>query len=116
MSFFGHGLVRMPKLEMFSGWMVKSFENSLLPTAIVQPFSYILPFAELFTGVLLLFGLFTRQAAIAGSCIILSLILGSALIEQWDALPTQFLHGLFLLIVLNFIEANKISLDNKLKK
>ncbi|WP_236564852.1 DoxX family membrane protein [Flavobacterium sp. MK4S-17] len=62
-SFFGHGLVRLPKLNMFSGWMVKTFENSMLPQALVLPFSYMLPFAELITGALLLIGLLTPVCA-----------------------------------------------------
>jgi len=45
MSMFGHGIVRIPKIDEFSTGMVKQFEPSLLPESLVQPFSYILPYA-----------------------------------------------------------------------
>jgi thiosulfate dehydrogenase [quinone] large subunit len=114
MSLFGHGLVRLPKLQKFSGWMVKQFENSLLPKELVTPFSYILPFAELITGALLLAGLFTRQALIAGVIIMMILIFGSSTIEDWGAIPTQLLHGFLLALLLNYTEANQFSADYKL--
>jgi thiosulfate dehydrogenase [quinone] large subunit len=102
MSFFGHGLARMPKLAGFSKWMVGQFQRSYLPEALVVPFSYVLPFAELIVGILLLLGLFTRQAAIAGAVVIILLIFGTTSIENWEAIPTQLLHVAFLVVVLQF--------------
>ena len=101
MSFFGHGLVRLPKLEKFSAWMVQSFEKSILSPALVTPFSYILPFAELITGLLLLIGLFTRGALVAGAGIMLILIFGTSMIEDWGAIPSQLIHGTIAAYLLN---------------
>jgi thiosulfate dehydrogenase [quinone] large subunit len=103
MSFFGHGLVRMFKLNGFSHWMVGQFQKSYLPEALIIPFSYILPFAELIVGVLLLIGLFTREAAIAGAVVMLVLIFGTTSIENWEAIPTQLIHVAFLVVVLQFL-------------
>jgi thiosulfate dehydrogenase [quinone] large subunit len=113
MSFFGHGLVRLPKLQKFSGWMVGQFQNSMLPEALVKPFSYILPFGELITGLLLLIGLFTRQALVAAAVISLILIFGSSLIEEWGSIPSQLIHGFIAAYLLQYIEANYYSLDTK---
>ncbi|WP_428659818.1 DoxX family protein [Runella sp.] len=114
-SMFGHGLVRVPKLPGFSAWMLSNFEKSMLPTALVTPFSYALPVLELVTGILLLLGLFTRQALYLGALIMLILIFGSCMIEKWDWLPSQLLHtGLFALL-LNFIHNNTFALDNLVK-
>jgi len=55
-SMMGHGLVRLPKLSTFSTWMTGSFKNSMLPSVLVLPFSYLLPFAEFGIGVLILVG------------------------------------------------------------
>lgn len=115
MSYLGHGLVRLPKLEKFSEWMVQSFEKSMLPPALVIPFSYILPFAEFITGILLLLGLFTRAALIAATVIMLVLIFGSSMIEDWNAIPSQLIHGAIAVYLLNYIEANLLSTDYKLK-
>lgn len=114
MSLFGHGLVRMPKLDAFSTWMVGQFKNSLLPEALVTPFSYILPSAELITGALLLIGLFTRWALVSGCIIMLVLIFGSSLIEEWGSIPSQLLHGFLLVILLQYVEANTHSIDHKI--
>ena len=115
-SFFGHGLVRLPKLAGFSRGMVSNFHKSMLPDALVAGFSYILPFVEFLVGLLLLLGLFTRQALVIGLVLMMMLILGSTLIENWDALPTQLLHVLFLLLLLQFVVSNIYSVDYLLKK
>ena len=115
MSFLGHGLVRLPKLAKFSEWMVQSFSKSMLPQALVTPFSYVLPVAELLTGILLLAGLFTRTALVAAAGIMLVLIFGSSMIEEWSAIPSQLIHGAIAAYLLNHIETNRLSIDHKLK-
>jgi thiosulfate dehydrogenase [quinone] large subunit len=111
-SMFGHGLVRLPKLRTFSQWMVGSFEKSMLPKSLVLPFSYILPIAELIIGLLLLAGLFTKPAAFGGAVVMLVLLFGTAMIENWDAIPSQLLHLLFFAILLQFMANNGYALDN----
>jgi thiosulfate dehydrogenase [quinone] large subunit len=110
-SMFGHGLVRLPKLAGFSQWMVTSFEKSLLPNAIVTPFSYALPILEFGIGTLLILGLLTKQALLAGSIVMLLLLLGTTLIENWEALPSQLIHLVFFAILIQFISSNTWSLD-----
>ncbi|RFS23899.1 DoxX family membrane protein [Chitinophaga silvatica] len=115
MSMFGHGLVRLPKLHGFSGWMMKSFENAMLPPALVQPFSYTLPIAEFIVGLFLLLGLFTRYSLIAGSVVMITLIFGTTLIENWDALPSQLIHLGLMVVLLIFIQYNYWSADRVFK-
>lgn len=110
-SMFGHGLVRLPKLAGFSKWMVTSFEKSLLPSAIITPFSYALPILEFGIGTLLILGLLTKQALLAGSIVMLLLLLGTTLIENWEALPSQLIHLVFFAILIQFISSNRWSLD-----
>jgi len=111
-SLLGHGLVRLPKLPAFSQWMVGLFAKSVLPEFIVTPFSYLLPIAEFVIGLLLVTGLFTRQALIAGSWMMIFLIFGTCLLENWDALPSQLIHVAFLAVLLNFTHNNTWALDN----
>lgn len=110
-SMFGHGLVRLPKLNAFSQWMAASFEKSLLPKVMVIPFSYVLPIAEFTVGLLLLTGLFTKPALITGACILLVLLFGTAMIENWEAIPSQLLHLAFFALLLQFIQSNSWALD-----
>lgn len=115
-SLFGHGLVRMPKLDGFSRWMVTSFKDSMLPEFVVLPFSYILPFLELITGCLIIVGLFTRQALVAAAVVMIVLILGSTLIESWEAVSVQLVHVAFLAGLLHFSKANAYSIDSFLQR
>jgi len=117
MSMFGHGLVRLPKLNGFSNWMVGQFQKSMLPDAIVIPFSYLLPFAEFVIGLLLLFGLLTRTSLIAGGFVMIALIFGSSMIEEWGAIPSQLLHAAFFAFLLCYTDQyNRFSLDYRFKK
>jgi thiosulfate dehydrogenase [quinone] large subunit len=116
MSMFGHGFVRLPKLHGFSNWMVALFQKSMLPDIIVVPFSYILPITELVIGLLLLAGLFTRQALIAGGFVMIALIFGSSMIEEWGAIPSQLIHAAFFASLLCFVDQhNTFAADAILK-
>lgn len=112
-SMFGHGLVRIPKLQTFSAGMVSDFEKSILPKFLVLPYSYALPIAE-FAVVLL--GLFTKQALTVGGFLMLSLMIGTTLIENWNGLPSQFIHLAVFVVCLQFIATNSWALDHVLKK
>ncbi|MEI2272470.1 DoxX family membrane protein [Sphingobacterium sp. ML3W] len=110
-SLFGHGLVRLPKLNAFSQWMIASFEKSFLPKVMVLPFSYVLPVAEFTVGLFLLIGLFTKPALIMGAGVLLILLFGTAMIENWEAIPSQLLHLAFFALLLQFIQSNSWALD-----
>ena len=116
LSAFGHGLVRLPKLEKFSNWMVNGFEKTMLPGIIVLPFSYILPVAEFLIGILLILGLFTKQAIYAGVIVMCILIFGTTLQENWEAIPTQLIHIAFFAVLFQFLSSNTSSLDQLVKK
>jgi len=115
MSFFGHGLVRILKLSVFSAGLTAQFGKSILPSALVKPFSLVLPFLELLTGILLLTGLFTRQGIVLGWLIILALIFGSAMIEQWEDIFVQLFYALYLTGLFLFLSYNAYSVDAKLR-
>jgi thiosulfate dehydrogenase [quinone] large subunit len=115
-SMFGHGLVRLPKLAGFSNWMVGSFEKSMLPLSLVRPFSYALPLLEFAVGLLLITGLFTKAALITGALVMVILIFGTTLIENWDAITSQLIHAALFAVLLQFREHNLLAIDNLLKR
>lgn len=116
-SMLGHGLVRLPKLHAFSQWMTGSFQKSMLPSWMVSPFSLVLPIAEFTIGLLLVAGLFTRPALIAGGVVMILLIAGTTLIENWEALPSQLIHAAYFAVLLQFTAfSNSFALDNLFKK
>ncbi|GGI23001.1 MauE/DoxX family redox-associated membrane protein [Pedobacter mendelii] len=116
LSFFGHGLVRLPKLQGFSNWMMGQFSKSLLPDFLVLPFSYALPILEFAAGLLILIGLFTKQGLLLAGIISLALIFGTTMIENWEALPSQLIHVAFLSLLLANLPLNSYAVDKLLKK
>lgn len=115
-SMFGHGLVRVPKLVAFSEWMVGSMAKSMLPAMLVRPFGLVLPFIELGIGIFLLLGLFTEISLIAGGILMLMLLFGSALAENWEALPSQLIHLAYFAVLLQFVASNSWAIDKTLRK
>ena len=112
MSFLGHGFIRLTKLAAFSHEMVGQFSKTFMPGQLVLAFSYVLPFLEFITGLLLLLGLFTRFSIVLGVVLILSLIAGSSIIEQWNAVFIQIIYGGYLAVLFYFTNYNGISIDD----
>lgn len=103
-SLLGHGLVRLPKLAMFSEWMLKEMEKSIIPQLLILPFSYLLPIIEALLGLLLLIGFKTKYTIYVSLGLMSILILGSSSIENWGAVQPQLLHSLYLFALLCIIE------------
>ena len=95
-SFLGHGLVRLPKLETFSNWMVTSMEKSMIPDFLIVPFGYFLPIAEFLIGLSLLIGFQMKYSLFAGLALMSVLIFGSSSIENWSTIESQLLHSFYL--------------------
>ncbi len=113
-SFFGHGLVRIDDLPGFSAGIVKQFADSPLPESAVHAFAYVLPIIEFLTGFFLLLGLFTRFFLIVGSITMIALVFGSCMIQNWEAINSQFIHLFFLVLLLGNSNMNTFALDHAL--
>jgi uncharacterized membrane protein YphA (DoxX/SURF4 family) len=116
MSMFGHGLIRLTKLQTFTSGMVTEFNKSLLPSSLVMLFGYALPFLEFATGLLLLLGLVTRFACVLGVLIIIALIFGSSLLEQWNNIFSQLVYGVYFALLFQYADYNYYSFDRFMKK
>lgn len=110
-NFFGHGLVRLAKLQDFADGMVKGFEKSWLPQFFVQMFSMALPFLEFIIGLLLIIGFKTRITAMAGASLIILLLFGSSTVENWEAMGIQMIYAGLFYILISRLEDNYLSLD-----
>lgn len=87
----------------------------MLPDFLVSPFATVLPFAEFAVGLLLLLGLFTYRAAIAGAVIIIMLIFGSCLIENWSAVGSQMVYILLFYFLIAEVRHDSFGLDGRRK-
>ncbi|MDT0642032.1 DoxX family protein [Zunongwangia sp. F363] len=116
LNFLLHGLVRIPKLEKFASGLASGFEGTLMPLALAEAFAYVLPFLEFLIGLLILAGYKTKHVLAAAAVLIMLLIFGSALKEDWGAVATQMLYALFIFFLLIYLEYNLLALDTKSKK
>ena len=98
-NMFTHGVARLLDLEKFNMWMIGQFSNTILPEFLVSLSSYMIPFAELIIGVLLILGLFTSRALLLGALLITVLVFGSGLQENWNVMSSQMIYAIFFFIL-----------------
>lgn len=111
-AMLGHGLVRIPKLPVFRDGMVKMFDG-VLPAALVTPFATILPFVEFVIGALLIVGLFTRYAIVAGAVLMMVLIFGACMKENWEIVGMQMVYAFLYYVLLRFYGHNVYALSKR---
>jgi thiosulfate dehydrogenase [quinone] large subunit len=103
MNFFGHGFARIftgTHLGGFAHWMVGDMAKSPLPAPLILATGYVVPCLELLIGVLLLTGLATRFALILALLLILVLMFGITMKQEWNVAGQQLLYGLVLAVLL----------------
>jgi len=83
-----HGIARMLNLDGFNSWMIGKFSNTILPEFMVSIASYMIPFSEFILGILLIFGLFTSRVYLLGGLLIVFLVFGSGLQENWNVMSS----------------------------
>ncbi|PPK88037.1 thiosulfate dehydrogenase [quinone] large subunit [Neolewinella xylanilytica] len=105
-SFFGHGFVRIFKLQAFAESMAGGFEDTLFPTGLALGFAYVLPFLELVLGLSLILGAAMRRSSAAGVALVCILIFGSSFQENWSSIATQMFYGLYLSLLYLFADYN----------
>jgi thiosulfate dehydrogenase [quinone] large subunit len=107
MDFFGHGFARIftgTHLGGFAHSMVGDMAQSPLPQQLVLATGYVVPCVELVIGVLLLTGLAARYALILAMLLILVLMFGVTMKQDWNVAGQQLLYGLVLAVLLSGCE------------
>ncbi len=103
LDFFLHGFARIftgTHLSGFAQGMVKSMAATPLPSALTLATGYTIPCVELLIGTLLLLGLFTRAALTLALLLMLVLMFGIGLKQDWNVASQQLLYTLVLAILL----------------
>jgi thiosulfate dehydrogenase (quinone) large subunit len=111
LSILMHGLVRLPHLSAFADGLVKLFEETPLPAAMVRPFAVSLVLVETIVGLLILLGLWTRWSLLLGALTMAALIFGTALRSDWNILAIQMLYASIYAALIATREYNTYSLD-----
>src|SRR5260370_8468781 len=89
MNILMHGAVRLPILSAFVAGLVKEFAKTPLPPFAVKAFAYSLPFEEGLVGLLVLVGLWTRNALLLAPLSMAALLFGPQRLTDWNTLAFQ---------------------------
>jgi thiosulfate dehydrogenase [quinone] large subunit len=106
-----HGAVRLPALSAFAEETVQQFADTPLPAVAVRLFGLSLPFLETAIGLLLIVGLWTRWALVAGGLLISALVFGTALRSDWETLSIQMIYGIIYYLLLTGRTYDYFALD-----
>jgi thiosulfate dehydrogenase [quinone] large subunit len=108
-----HGWTRVFKFREFSAHLEKQFANSILPQPLVDASAYGIVGAECIIGLLLLIGLALRFALSAGSVLMIVLLFGTCLIQDWSAAGDQLIYLAYYAALLALCGLDKWSLDRR---
>ena len=114
MNIFFHGAMRL--ITGLDAWATKQgavFENTLLPMWSVSAFLHVLPFVEVVLGTLTFLGLYTRWALIAGSVMMLTLVFGNDMRQDWNTVGNNMHYVLYYAGLIAAYRYNEFALDNR---
>ena len=112
-NIFLHGFSRLiGDHAAFVAYMDKQMHNAPLPGSSVHFVAVVLPWCEGTVGLLMILGLWTSLALIAGSLLMLTLQIGICLAQNWDVAGLQLFYVLLYFILLTYCERNRWSVDH----
>lgn len=107
-----HGISRLlAGVGGFVAGLEKQFAATVLPHVLVSAFAHALPWTEAALGLLILFGVATRYALVAGGLLILVLTFGSTLHQDWQVAGLQLIYAIAYALLIAFHRYNAISFD-----
>lgn len=116
-NIFGHGFFRiLTGVGAFATGMAQGMEKSPLPHGMILAFGYCIPVIEVSVGLLLILGLFTRLALVAGSLLMIALTFGTTSIQNWNGAGTQLVYSAVFFFMLWLVEQDRYSVDGLRKR
>ena len=110
---FMHGLMRIVTgRAAFVLQTEKPFINTIIPMPVVHYFLTVLPYLEFAIGALLIAGLFTMEASIAGGLVMIVLIFGMGARQQWANVGNEMVYAAWYFLLIAFNENNWFCIDN----
>lgn len=106
-----HGLTRIISgVGEFAEMTSAGFADSPMPLGLAKAFLIGLPFIELIIGAMMVVGLFTRYALIAGGFLITLLTFGSTAQQNWSAAGVQLPYAIAFSLLLFGLQYNRIKI------
>jgi thiosulfate dehydrogenase [quinone] large subunit len=115
-NFFNHGFTRLNDLTGFSQSMIELFAKTAAPSWLVGAIGFCVPIVELVVGALVTVGWRTRPALVTGFGLMIVLMYGVTLLQNWDAATSQLIYCLIFFILISLHSFNDISIDNLQKR
>jgi thiosulfate dehydrogenase [quinone] large subunit len=116
-NFLGHGLFRiLSGTAKFATTMAGGMTKSLLPHGLIVVFGNCIPWLETVLGLMLILGLGTRLALVAGALFMWTLTFGVTSNQQWDVAGQQLLYSLVFFVLLFMVEYNALTVDRLFRR
>ncbi len=115
MNIFFHGAMRLiTGLDAWAAMEAGLFnKQTLLPMWSVNAFLHVLPFVEVTLGALTFLGLYTRWALIGGSVMMLLLVFGNDVRQDWNTVGNNMHYVLYFAGLLAALRCNAFALDTR---
>lgn len=111
-NFFNHGFTRINNLPEFAQSMVELFQDTWASPTLVRVIGFAVPIIELIVGFLTIIGLGTQAALVVGFLLMIILMYGVTLLQNWDTATSQLIYCLVFFILIALNSFNKISVDS----
>jgi thiosulfate dehydrogenase (quinone) large subunit len=111
-----HGYTRLPNLAGFASHLTEQFAQSILPASLLYASGYAIAIGEAVIGTLLVLGVFLRSTLIAGALLMIVLIGGTCLIQDWDTAAIQMTYLAFYCALLAGSKFDCFSVSNLIGK
>src|SRR6202521_5155737 len=96
----------------FLAYLTHYFEKvSYFPVGMLSVFATVQPWVELILGLMLMVGLATRFSLIAGGLVILALVIGTNLAQDWLVSGLQLIYAFLYCYLLTHLDQNRYSID-----
>jgi len=111
-NIFLHGFSRlMGEPGAFLAYLAQKMAHAPISHFFLPIFAAVLPWVEATIGLLLLLGLFTRVAILAGAAVMVLLMAGASLAQDWDVAGLQLIYCVIYFLLLSYRERNFYSCD-----
>ena len=111
-NIFLHGISRLVgDHAAFLAYLSQQMAKAPISKSLLPPFAAALPWTEATIGLLLLLGLFTRFALVTGSLVMVVLMAGITLAQNWDVAGIQLIYCAIYFVLLTHRGRNSYSLD-----
>jgi thiosulfate dehydrogenase (quinone) large subunit len=113
-----HGVSRLlAGHAAFLAYLTHYFEKTpLVPASLLPSFAWVLPPVETLLGLLLVLGLWTRFALIAGALVLAMLVVGTNLAQDWNVAGLQLIYAFLYGYLLVHRERNVVSVDGMMSR